>query len=129
MADEVRFNTLEIIVFCIGVILTLSLLGYLSYEVVAVEDGHPPQLEVTSRYDPDLSDYTYHVTVRNNGEETATSVAVKMTLYQKGKAKETGIFNIDYIPVHSEEKGLVTFDVKKQPADSLVVSSITLVRP
>lgn len=128
IGDKVHFNGLEIVVFCLGLLLTLGLIGYLTYEVVVFEDN-PPQLEVTSSYQPSLPDYTYEVIVKNDGEETATNVEVKMTLYQGGKAQESGVISIAYVPVQSEQTGLITFGMKRQPADSLVVSSITLVRP
>ena len=126
--DKVHFNSVQLAVFCLGVLLILGIIGYLSYQAVKIGEK-PPQPEVTAVYQPELPDYTYRVKVRNKGEETATNMTLKMTLYQDGKIKESGTFSISYLPIQSEQTGWMVFKTARKPADSLVVSSITFLRP
>lgn len=126
--NKVQFNWFQLLVFCLGVLLVLSLIGYLGYQSFRL-DPLPPKVEVSSKYMPELPDYTFRIKVSNRGEETATNVSLKLTLYQQGKATETGSFSINYVPIQSEQKGWMIFDRKRQEGDSLVLSSITYLEP
>ena len=126
--NKVHFNSIQLVVFSLGVLFILGIIGYLSYNAVKM-DGKPPQPEVTADYMPDLPDYTYRVKVRNKGQETATNLSLKMTLYQDGKIKESGSFTIAYLPIQSEQVGCMVFDTARKPTDSLVVTTITYLRP
>ncbi|WP_017729750.1 hypothetical protein [Nafulsella turpanensis] len=126
--NKVHFNWLQLTVFSLGAILSLSMIGYLAYQSFKL-DGIPPKLEVVSRYRADLPDYTWRLTVTNRGEETATNANLKFTLYQKGKATESGTVSISYVPIQSEQVGWIIFDRERQKGDSLVLSSITYLQP
>ena len=126
--DKVQLNGVQLVVFSLGVLFILGIIGYLSYKAVKMDDK-PPQPEVTADYMPQLPDYTYRVKVSNKGEETAVNINLKLTLYQDGKAKESGTFSIAYLPIQSEQVGWVVFDTARKPTDSLVVTTITYLRP
>ena len=128
IGEKVHLNIVQLIAFSLGLLLILGMIGYLSYQVFKLGEK-PPQLQVQAEYQADLDDYTYKVKVTNKGDETASNTNLKMTLYQDGKAQESGTFTIAYIPVQSEQLGWITFHTKRKPSDSLVVSSITYLRP
>lgn len=121
-------NIVEKIVFSFGLIFLLSLTGYLSF-LMYKSKSKPPELQVVSIYKPEMRNYAFEVEIRNTGEETATNAQIKLSLYQDGKAVESGTLNIDYVPVKSKETAWIAFKRKRKSTDSLVVSSLTYVKP
>lgn len=121
-------NSLEKSVFIVGLLIIGSVIGYLTY-LTFQDRKRPPLLVVTSYYEPNMTDYSFQVTVENLGEETAANANIKMSLYQNGKIVETGILNINYIPIESSETGWIVFDRERQLTDSLVLSSMTFLKP
>lgn len=116
-------NLLEKAVFGLGLVIILSILGYLSYKT-SLERSEPPHLEVVSTYQQGVEKTKYAVLVRNLGEETAVNANIRLSLFQNGKPVESSMLNFDYIPVQSSVKGWAVFNAARKPTDSLVVTSI-----
>lgn len=125
---KTEHNIVEKVVFGIGIIVLITLLTYLVLQI-SREKNEPPQLLVTSAQQDGMIHNSYKVIIKNIGEETAESVTLKMSLYQNGKSIETGSLDIDYVPVNSTEIGFMVFYSKPKPNDSLVVSSVTYLKP
>lgn len=125
---ENSHNAIEKVVFVTGLLLIGGVIGYLVY-LTFQEKKEPPHLVITTVYKPGMAGYAYEVTVRNSGEETASDAHIQFALYQKGKVVENGTISLDYVPVQSTETGWIVFQRKKQSQDSLVVSSITFLKP
>ena len=121
-------NPLEKVVFVAGLIIIAALFGYLGYLIFS-ERKQPPHLVVTTAYKPNMRDYAYEIRVKNFGEETATSANIKFSLYQEGKVTESGTLTINYVPIKSTETAWIVFHRKRKATDSLVVSSITYLKP
>ncbi|HET8753579.1 MAG TPA: hypothetical protein VFM59_04390, partial [Salinimicrobium sp.] len=123
-------NIIEKLTFGFGILVIVSLLSFLVYQLVNQNrKQNPPQLIVTSTYDPKMSYYTYKVVVENIGDQTAEEANIQLSLYQDGKKVETGTINILYVPIKSEETAWLVFHTKRKPNDSLVVSSVSYVQP
>ena len=128
--DKKKFNTLEKITFTFGLIVTLGLLVFLIYQIYSQDSkSNPPELVITSSYEPKISPYAYKVVVENIGEETAEEANIQLSLYQQGKEVAKGAINIMYVPVKSKETAWIVFHTRKKPGDSLIVSSVTYVKP
>lgn len=125
---EVSHNILEKVVFATGLLILAAVMGYLGY-LVFKGRSKPPKLVIESTYQPDMDFYAYKVLITNTGEETATSANIKLALYQEGKSVATGSIGISYIPIRSTETAWMVFHRKRKPGDSLVVSSITFLKP
>lgn len=97
-------NWLEWSVFAVGLVLTLSILGYLIY--LGLNRGEqPPVFKVTVGPPQKVPDgYQVRVDVYNQGDITAQSVQVEVE--NKGEKSE---FQIDFVPEHSSAKGWVVF--------------------
>ena len=121
-------NYIEHAVFVFGLVTLIGLLSYLIY-IASQERSEPPRLVITSAYQPDMQDYSFKVKVKNFGEETAENANIKMSLYQDGKSVASGTTTIHFVPVNSEETVWFVFQQKRKPTDSLVVSSVTYVKP
>ena len=121
-------NYIERAVFIFGLVTLIGLLSYLIY-IASQERSEPPRLVITSAYQPNMQDYSFKVKVKNFGEETAENANIKMSLYQDGKSVASGTANISFVPVNSEETAWFVFHQKRKPTDSLVVSSVTYVKP
>ncbi|MBX3171140.1 MAG: hypothetical protein KF760_27275 [Candidatus Eremiobacteraeota bacterium] len=97
-------NWLEWCVFALGLVLTLSILGYLIF--LGLNRGEqPPIFKVTVGSPQKVSDgYQLRVDVYNQGDVTAQSVQVEVE-----NRAEKARFQIDFVPEHSSAKGWVVF--------------------
>jgi uncharacterized protein (TIGR02588 family) len=116
-------NPIERITFFMGLAVLAAIFSYLIYQLTQ-EKKDPPQLVVTSTYQPTMAHYGFEVRVRNKGEETAENASIKLSLYQDGKAVETGTINTAFVPVKSTT--WIVIHTQRKPSDSLVVSSLIL---
>ena len=114
-------NWLEWIVFGIGLLLTLALVGYLIYSAVTYKAG-TPDITVSYKHDPaERSPCRYLVTVKNHGGETAETVMVKAILYKSGEKYIENHIEFAFVPKHSERTGWVVFQEQAGPSDSISV--------
>ena len=123
-----RHNNIERAVFCFGLLTLIALLSYLIF-IASQERSNPPQLLITTAYEPDMQNYSFKIKVKNFGEETAENANIKMSLYQNGKVVASGTANIHFVPVNSEEIAWMVFHQKRKPTDSLVLTSVTYINP
>lgn len=121
-------NIVERITFFMGLAVLAAIISYLIY-LITQDRSEPPQLAITSIYQPTMAHYAYEIKVKNEGETTAENANIKLTLYQDGKPVEMGTINIAFVPVSSEETAWIVFHATRKPSDSLVVSSLTYVKP
>ena len=126
--EKQKPNAIEKTIFVLGLLILALLIGYLSY-AWGTKENKPPSLEITSSYEPSFQRYTFKIETTNKGEETAKSVNIGFGLYQEGKIVENAVLEIDFVPVKSKEQGWISFSNKRKPSDSLVVKSITFLKP
>lgn len=124
-------NTIEKILFGVGIIVLLSLFGYLTFQIFKQKKAgdKAPQIEVLIIYRPEMDDYTFEIEVKNQGNESAEDVHLKLELYQNGKVAETGNTTFKYVPVKSKKSAFIVFNKKRTGSDSLVVASKSFNRP
>lgn len=123
-----NYNMVEKISFSIGVLVLLCLISFLFYQMINKKNA-PPNLEITILPEPSINLYGFKVDVENLGDETAVAANIKLSLYQDGIPVEEGNVSIQYVPVKSKITSWIAFHKKKKPGDSVVVSSITYVKP
>lgn len=123
-----KANLLEKITFFTGLLILCSLIVYLVFQSGAKEN-QPPMLEIVTSYEASLPHYTFKVETTNQGQEAASSVNIGFNLYQDGKIAESAVLEIDYVPMRSKEHGWITFLKKRKPSDSLVIASMTFIKP
>lgn len=128
MNKIVSHNNLEKLIFSLGLLVVLVLLGYLVFEMTDTKKK-PPHLVVTTAYDPNVPNYAYKIKTKNFGENTAANVNVKLDLYQEGKKVESATVNFNYLPVQSTETAWTIFHLPRKEGDSLVVGSIAFSKP
>lgn len=121
-------NVLEKITFYLGLIILLLLIGYLLVEI-NTKENLPPDLEIITTYEPSLPFYTFKVETTNIGHETATSVNIGLDLYQNGEITEKAVFTLNYVPRDSKEEGWVVFRKSRNATDSLVITSVSFLKP
>ena len=121
-------NLLEKITFYLGLIILFLLVGYLLFEFKTKQDL-PPNLEITTAYQPSMSHYTYKVETTNKGHETATSVNIGFDLFQNGEIAEKAVLTLSYVPRDSKEEGWVVFRKTRNASDSLVITSVSFLKP
>lgn len=128
--NKKKYNIIEKTTFTFGILVTLGLLSYLVFQLINQDrKSNPPQLVITTSYEPKLSHYTFKVVVENIGGETAEEANIQLSLYQEGKPVEKGTINILYVPIKSKETSWVIFHTEKKLNDSLVISSVSYVQP
>lgn len=123
-----KHNPIEKTVFVLGIFSLTLLVGYLVYEVQQ-DKNMPPELYVTSTFQPEMGFVAYKIKVENKGEETAEAANLKFDLYDRGKVVQSGILGFDYVPPKSTETGWISFYGRTERADSLLISSVTYVKP
>ncbi|WP_324719353.1 hypothetical protein [Salinimicrobium sp. HB62] len=121
-------NVLEKTIFVVGLLIIVLLLSYLSYDWATRSDA-PPDLKISTRMESNSSGNTYKVETKNVGMETAKAVHIEFNLYRDGSVKETAVLDIDYVPVQSKETGWVSFRQSKTMTDSIVVGSVSYLKP
>lgn len=122
-------NWLEWTVFAVGFGLTLMILGYLGYKTATHNSG-PPELFVEyfaepGRYEP----YRYHVVLHNEGNETAESVTVEISLEKNSETLETAELDVDYCPKESTREGWVSFSTNPADADTVSARVVSYEKP
>src|SRR5690606_37004354 len=128
MTDKKQYNIIETGTFVVGLLILLALISYLVYQI-SQDKKSPPEIQVTTSYQPAMDNYALEVTVENNGGESAEAVNIKLSLYQEGEAVEDGTMDIQYVPVKSKETGWIVFHSDRETGDSLFVSSVTYMKP
>lgn len=121
-------NWIEKFTFSLGVLVLIALFTYLILQITSKKNA-PAQLVITTTVQPQMDHYSYKVIIENLGEETAEAVNLTMDLYQNGETVVSGTMTINYVPVKSTEIGYIIFHREKKPKDSLVVSSVTYLKP
>lgn len=126
--NRTKHNLLEKITFYLGLIIILLLVGYLIFDFNKQQDL-PADLEIVTSYQPSMPNYTYKVETTNIGHETASSVHIGFDLYQNGQMVEKAVLTLNYVPRESTEEGWVIFRKTPLPSDSLVITSVSFLRP
>ncbi len=126
--NRIKHNLLEKVTFYLGLIILLLLVSYLIFDFNKQKDL-PANLEIETSYIPSMPHYAYKVEATNTGHETASSVHIGFDLYQKGQMAEKAVLTINYVPRESTEEGWVIFRKTRMPSDSLVITSVSFLRP
>ncbi len=122
-------NALEWLVFGVSLLLVLAILGFLGYKAYTHKPG-TPDLVVTYRADPSPhAPYRYHVTIHNQGAETAEVVQIELSLQKDGAEVEKAEMQLDYAPQKSQREGWMSFSKNPAQADTLVVRVVSYKRP
>ena len=122
-------NIMEWMVFSFSLLLVLALFGYLTYQTIQYEPGSPDLL-VTHKTDPSLhAPYRYHLTIQNNGQETAQEVQVELVLEKGGEQLEIALITLPFAPKESKREGWVNFSKNPQDADTVSSRVVSYKRP
>lgn len=102
-------NLLEWVVFGIGLILTLGVVGSLVWDAASGGRRPPdPRVELGAPQ-PRGQGWSVPVTVRNVGEETAEGVQVLVVLELPGGEREEAELEMPFVPRRSKREGWVHF--------------------
>lgn len=126
--EENGHNIVEKITFIFGLLVLVGLISFLIYQM-SNKSNLPPQLVISTQYEPQLDHYGFKVDVENKGDFSAEAANIKLSLYQNGESVEDGTLEFQYIPVKSKETGWIVFHTSRKSGDSLVVSSLTYAKP
>ena len=122
-------NWLEWTVFGISLVLVLTLLSYLTYQVLT-EKPSSPDLQIEAVADPsEFSPYRYHVTVYNRGGTTAEEVLIELTLERGGSSIEKAELQLPFAPQESKREAWVAFSKNPSQADTLVARVVSYKKP
>ncbi|WP_018479167.1 hypothetical protein [Pontibacter roseus] len=122
-------NALEWTVFAISLLLVLSILAYLGYQVYT-DKPSSPDLVVEHYHDPsENAPQRYRVLVHNRGGETAEEVQVELALQRGGEELETAELSIGFAPKDSKREGWVSFKNAPGKTDTLVARVMSYKRP
>lgn len=122
-------NALEWSVFAFSLLLVLSILAYLSYKAITHEVS-PPDLVLVYTSDPsEHAPYRYHVSIINDGGETAEEVNIELTLEKGGEELEAAELQVPFSPKGSRREGWIIFKTDPAEADTLVARVISYKRP
>lgn len=122
-------NWLEWIVFAASLVLVVSMLGYLVYDVSTLGEA-PPRIEFQlGTPQPQLNHFLVPVSVTNSGDETAEGVLVEVVLESGGKEQESGEFEIAFLPRHSTRSGWVTFQTDPRTVEHIKARVLGFEKP
>ncbi|TPE46392.1 hypothetical protein [Pontibacter mangrovi] len=124
-----RKNWFEWLVFSVGLLLVLSIIGYLVYQTYHRKTSSPDLVAESypdpSRYAP----YRYRVVLHNKGGETAEQVKLEVEVQVGGEAIETADLDFPFAPQESMREGWVNFDKDPTLADTVKVKVVSYKRP
>jgi len=122
-------NSLEWVVFGLSLLMVFGILGYLIYQAIHYEPGSP-DLVIQYQKDPSPhAPYRYHLTIKNNGQETAEEVQVEIVLEKDGEILESALMQIPYAPIASQREGWVNFSKNPADADTLYARVVSFKKP
>jgi uncharacterized protein (TIGR02588 family) len=122
-------NWLEWIVFAASLVLVLSTLGYLVYDVATIGEV-PPNIEVQlGQPQPQSNRFLVPLSVTNRGGETAQGVHVEVTLESGGKEQESADFEIAFLPRNSTREGWVTFKTDPRTVEQMQARVLGFEKP
>ena len=122
-------NWLEWIVFAASLVLVLSTLGYLVYDVATIGEV-PPNIEVQlGQPQPQSNRFLVPLSVTNRGGETAEGVHVEVTLESGGKEQESADFEIAFLPRSSTREGWVTFKTDPRTVEQMQARVLGFEKP
>ncbi|MEX2594646.1 MAG: hypothetical protein WD426_17880 [Anditalea sp.] len=122
-------NILEWAVFSLSLLLITGILGYLVFQTIQHEPGSP-DLVITYETAPSPhAPYRYHVTISNEGQETAEEVQIELILEKDGQQLELATLDILYAPKESSKEGWVNFSKNPIEADTLYARVVSYKKP
>lgn len=124
----IKKNALEWTVFTAGLLVMIALFSYLIYLMVT-ERNSPPLIQVSLETEPKLPAYTFRVTIRNTGDETAMNVTTEFSLENKGQVIEKTELQIDHLPKGSTREGWIVFVNNPQQADTMIAKVVSFLKP
>ncbi|WP_250124560.1 hypothetical protein [Chroococcidiopsis sp. CCMEE 29] len=126
---QVEKNWLEWIVFAASLVLVLSILGYLVYDVATVGEV-PPNIEVQlGQPQPQSNHFLVPLSVTNRGGETAEGVHIEVTLENGSKEEESADFEIAFLPRNSTREGWVTFKTDPRTVEQMQARVLGFEKP
>ncbi|WP_266206081.1 hypothetical protein [Pontibacter kalidii] len=124
-----RKNWFEWVVFSLGLLLMLSIIGYLVYQTYH-QKYNSPDLVAESFADPsEHAPYRYRIVLHNKGGETAEEVKLEVEVLTGAKAVETADLDFPYAPRESMREGWVIFEEDPTAADTVVVKVVSYKKP
>lgn len=122
-------NRLEWAVFILGLLLTLGILGYLTYQSLTYTIG-TPQLVLDYSHEPGTYEPNrYRVVLRNTGHETAEAVTIELALRRNGQVLERAELDIDFCPRESQREGWMSFSTTPLPTDTIQARVVSYEKP
>lgn len=113
--ERKKTSALEWLFAVLGLLLVVSVIGYLIYEIVTNEKK-PPRLNVKiGEIIANEHGFLVKFKIENTGDENATDVTVEGEATRAKESVEKSDVTIDYVPAHSEKKGGMFF--KNDPHD------------
>lgn len=110
---KVEKNWLEWVVFGVGLVLVVCVVGYLVYDGATMR-GTPPDIEVTlGAPERRGEEFLVPVSATNRGDQTAEGVQIEVVLETAATAAggepERGEFGIAFLPRRATRRGWVSF--------------------
>ena len=101
----------ERVVGALGLLMLLAVLGLLLHQGLVQQDM-PPDIAVEAEAVtplPSGNGFLVAVAARNTGGHTATAVQILGELREGDRVVESSLFQLDYVPDHSERRGGLFF--------------------
>lgn len=112
-------NILEYVVFYCSLALIITLLAYLVYGTVTIEES-VPNLKVEYRAQPQHnSPYLFKIDINNSGSRTAEDVLVEMIQEIDGKEIEKSQLQMMFVPGNTNVDGWINFTKDPEKADTV----------
>lgn len=128
-AGDDKKNFLEWTVFYISLLLVLSTVIFLAYQVYNEKEESP---DIQAEYYSDPSEhnpYRYRVILYNRGGQTAETVTVEVAVKKGGKDVEKAELQIPFVPKESKREGWVNFSEDPSKADTVEARVLSYKKP
>lgn len=127
--QQLQKNWFEWIIFAISLVLVVTTLGYVVYDITTVSDTPPIIKLAIGKPQPHLNYFLVPVSVTNRGDITAEGVHIEVVLESGGEEQENADFEIAFLPRQSTREGWVTFHTDPRTVEQMQARVLGFEKP
>ncbi len=122
-------NGLEWTVFACSILLVLGILAYLIFKSYNHKTSIP-EIHVEFAQSPTATmPYLYHVTIKNNGGETAEEVKIELVIQRDSVIIDKAELQLSFVPQKSQREGWLNFSQKVNDGDIVTARVLSFKKP
>jgi len=122
-------NWLEWLVFAVGLVLSVGVVAFLTYEATTAGDTPPSMVVQLGAPERQAQHFAVPVAVTNEGDQTAEGVLIEVVLENGGVQQERAEFEIAFLPRGATRQAWAVFEADPSAGGQLKARVISYQEP